>query len=277
MRGDAGELSCLAPVTLDEALAALAAQPGALTPLAGGTDLLVMMAAGRLAERRFLGLWRLAELRTVEVLPSHVTLGALTTYTQVQRNPLLRVEFPALVAAAAETGGLAIQNRGTLGGNLANASPAADSSPPLLVYDAELELASAAGRRWVLYRDFHTAYKKTLRRPDELITRIRLPRTTLPRMHTFRKVGPRRAQAISKVCLAAVVDRDQTGKVVAARIAFGGVAPTVVRCPAAEAAVVQGDLTAARAALAHDIHPIDDIRSTAAYRLRVAQNLLSRI
>jgi CO/xanthine dehydrogenase FAD-binding subunit len=161
---------------------------------------------------------------------------------------------------------------------VANASPAADSSPPLLAYDAEIELASAArGRRWVPYATFHTGYKQTVMAPDELITRIRMPRCSGPRAHVFHKVGPRRAQAISKVCLAACVDRDAAGRVVAVRVAFGGVAPTVVRCPRTEAALLAGALNDAHAALAAEISPISDIRSTAPYRLAVAQNLLGSV
>ena len=135
--------------------------------------------------------------------PEHVTLGALTTYTEVQANPILREEFPMLCQAASETGGLAIQNRGTLGGNIANASPAADSPPALLAYDAAVELISSNAARWVPYVDFHTGYKQMIMRPDELLARIRLPRDSTEVHHYYRKVGTRKAQAISKVCFAA--------------------------------------------------------------------------
>jgi CO/xanthine dehydrogenase FAD-binding subunit len=162
MRSYAPAFEMIAPPTLEAALDRLQREPGAWQPLAGGTDLMVLFEAGKLAGRHFLSIWRLRELRGVESHGDHVTLGALTTYTDVQRHPVLRDEFPLLVQAASETGGIATQNRGTLGGNIANASPAADSPPAMLVYDAELELVSAAGSRWVPYHEFHTGYKKLL-------------------------------------------------------------------------------------------------------------------
>jgi CO/xanthine dehydrogenase FAD-binding subunit len=279
VRSDPREYRLVAPATLAEALAALA-DDTSVRPLAGGTDLMVVYAMGRLADRALLGLWKLHELRGIVVDEAYATLGALTTYAQVQAHPTLRAEFPMLVQAAAETGGLAIQNRGTLGGNLANASPAADSSPPLLAYDAELELVSSRGARWLRYDAFHLGYKRTQLAPGELISRIRLPRRAsevATRTQLFRKVGPRRAQAISKVCLAARIDRSAAGAIVATRVAFGGVGPVATRCPLTEAALLANDTDAALAALATEIAPIDDHRSTARYRLQVARNLVSRI
>jgi CO/xanthine dehydrogenase FAD-binding subunit len=266
------------PASLGEALELLAREPGAWKPFAGGTDLMVLFEAGRLAHRKFFSIWHLPELRGVEERAEHITLGALTTYTQVQKNEILKREFPMLCQAAGETGGLAIQNRGTLGGNIANASPAADSPPALLVYDAELELVSARGARWVAYKDFHTGYKQMILEADELVRRIRLPRTTNELKHYYRKVGTRKAQAISKVCFAAVARVE--GEVIrGARIAVGSVAPTVVRCEKTEAILENRRLDAettkaAQAELAREIAPIDDIRSTADYRLRVTLNLL---
>ena len=279
MRADPRDYRLVAPATLAEALAQLAGEP-TLRPRAGGTDLMVVYSMGRLADRGLLGLWKLRELRGIQVDDQAVTFGALTTYTEVQRHELVRRELPMLVQAASETGGLAIQNRGTLGGNLANASPAADSSPPLLAYDASLELVSAAGARWVRYADFHTGYRRTLLAPGELIARVRVPRAAagVMRRHIFRKVGPRRAQAISKVCLAACVEHDaSSGRRLAAWVAFGGVGPVVLRCPRTEAALVAGDLAGAQAALAGEITPIDDHRSTARYRLQVARNLIATV
>jgi CO/xanthine dehydrogenase FAD-binding subunit len=266
------------PATLAETLATLAREPGVWRPFAGGTDLMVLLEAGKLSHRRYLNIWKLPELRDITVSEESVAIGALATYTDIQNHPVLAAEFPLLCRAAAETGSVATQNRGTLGGNIANASPAADSPPALIVYDASLELISAAGSRWVPYDGFHTGYKKMLLRPDELVARIRLPRDKINWIQHYAKVGTRKAQAISKVCLAAAV-RIEASAIRDVRIAFGSVAPTVVRAKASEAALRGVRLTpnaieAARAALAHDIAPIDDIRSTARYRLRVAQNLL---
>src|ERR1700732_330104 len=188
---------------LSATLEILAREPGVWKPFAGGTDLMVLLEAGKLPNRRFVSVWALPELRGIEETPESVTLGALTTYTQIRRHPWLAREFPLLSGAAAETGGIATQNRGTLGGNIANASPAADSPPALLVYDAELELLSTSGSRWLPYRDFHTGYKQMNMRPGELIRAIRLPRATDGWKHYYRKVGTRRAQAISKGCFAA--------------------------------------------------------------------------
>jgi len=262
---------------LDAAAAAHARDSGVMF-IAGGTDLMVLLEAGKLSHRRYLNIWKLPELRGITVAEDSVTIGALATYTDIQNHPLLAAEFPLLCRAAAETGSVATQNRGTLGGNIANASPAADSPPALVVYDASLELVSAGGSRWVSYDGFHTGYKKMLLRPDELIARIRLPRDKKDWVQHYAKVGTRKAQAISKVCLATAV-RIDAGAIRDVRIAFGSVAPTVVRAKAAETGLRDQRLTpsvieVARVALDPDIAPIDDIRSTARYRLRVAQNLL---
>ena len=267
-----------APKDLQEALALLEREPGVWKPLAGGTDLMVLFEAGKLGHRKFLSIWKLPELRGIEVAPEHVTLGALTTYTQVLNHRVLQGEFPLLCRAARETGGIATQNRGTLAGNIVNASPAADSPPALLVYDTELELVSARGSRWVPYQGFHTGYKQMILRPEELIRRIRLPRKMKTWKQYYRKVGTRKAQAISKVCFAgtAAVEGDAIRDI---RIALGSVAPTVLRCVKTEAALRAQKLgpavfAAAKDALAREIAPIDDFRSTARYRLRVTQNLL---
>jgi CO/xanthine dehydrogenase FAD-binding subunit len=275
MTVDPRDLELVVPTHLDEALAALAARPGVLRPLAGGTDLMVLGALGRLPWTHFLGLWKLEALRGITVIDGEISIGALTTYSDVLGHHQVVRELPALAQAAAETGGLAIQNRGTIGGNLANASPAADSVPALLVYDAVLELASVRGRRRVALADFATGYKATVLAADELIVAIHLPRPgDVTREHRFFKVGPRRAQAISKVCLSTRVDRGPDGRPSAVRIACGGVAPKVVRCVGTEAHVLAGDVPAALATFDTEIAPIDDLRSTAAYRRRVAKNLL---
>jgi CO/xanthine dehydrogenase FAD-binding subunit len=259
----------LVPKTLAEALERLAAEPGRWRPFAGGTDLMVLLQAGKLDHRCFFSIWRLPELRGITIASDSITLGCLTTYTDVLGHETLRREFPLLAAAAAQTGGVATQNRGTLGGNIVNASPAADTPPALLVYDAEVEHLSLRGSRWLPYRDFHTGYKTSRLGADELLARIRLPRNMAGFIHYYRKVGTRNAQAISKVCFAGVKN-NRTGEV---RIALGSVAPVPLRCWKTEAAVREG--RDGLAALAEEIKPIDDVRSTAAYRLRVSQNLLT--
>src|SRR5207244_3666008 len=153
MRAYVPSYQLISPASLGEALDLLAVDSGAWKPFAGGTDLMVLLEAGKLLHKNYINIWNLKELRGIEVTNDQVTLGALTTYTEVQHDDVLRKEFPLLCHAASETGGLAIQNRGTLGGNIVNASPAADSPPALLAYDAQLELASAGGSRWIDYRD----------------------------------------------------------------------------------------------------------------------------
>jgi len=267
------------PSSLADALALLQSEPGVWKPFAGGTDLMVLLEAGKLPHRNYVNIWGLDELRGIDVTDSHITLGALTTYTDVQSHAILQDEFPMLCQAASETGGLAIQNRGTLGGNIVNASPAADSPPALLAYDGEIELISSDGSRWLPYHGFHTGYKEMLIGPNELLARIRIPRNTRGATHYYRKVGTRKAQAISKVCLAALatIGQDQISDL---RIALGSVAPIVVRCVQTEEAL-RGrkpdaeTIKSACATLSREISPIDDIRSTANYRLQVAKNLLT--
>ena len=266
------------PASLADALTLLNNEPGVWKPFAGGTDLMVLLEAGKLTHHNYINIWNLNELRGIEISDTHVTLGALTTYTEVQANPVLRSEFPMLCQAASETGGLAIQNRGTLGGNIVNASPAADSPPALLAYDAEIELVSSGGSRWMPYHGFHTGYKEMHIAPDELLARIRLPRNTRGLTHYYRKVGTRKAQAISKVCLAAV-GRIDDEKIAETRIAIGSVAPIVVRCVETENFLRQrkpdsDTIQLACARMLQEISPIDDIRSTANYRLQVTKNLL---
>jgi CO/xanthine dehydrogenase FAD-binding subunit len=278
MRGHVPSYQLTSPATLGDALSALASEPGVWQPFAGGTDLMVLLESGKLSHKNYLNIWNLAELRGIKATTDHITLGALTTYTEVQSDPLLRAEFPMLCQAASETGGLAIQNRGTLGGNIANASPAADSPPALLAYSAEVELLSVRGSRWVPYQTFHTGYKKMIMEPDELLARVRLPRLWPDLKHYYRKVGTRKAQAISKVCLAAAA-RVNEGRLDHVRIAFGSIAPVPLRCIKTEdalrgATLDEGTIEKAKSELAREIVPIDDIRSTKNYRLRVSMNLL---
>jgi CO/xanthine dehydrogenase FAD-binding subunit len=197
----------------------------------------------------------------------------------VRQHEILASEFPLLCRAAAETGSVATQNRGTLGGNIANASPAADSPPALLVYDAQLELVFSGGSRWVPYQGFWSGYKQTDLGPGELIGRIRIARAKNGWKQYYRKVGARRAQAISKVCFAGAARLD-AGRIADVRIALGSVAPTVLRAVETEK-ILRGErltpaiLRTAQDTLAREIVPIDDMRSTARYRRRIAQNLLA--
>jgi CO/xanthine dehydrogenase FAD-binding subunit len=249
-------------------------------PLAGGTDLMVVLAAGGLRPGRYVSIWELDELRGIDVRDDVIVAGALTTYTDVREHPVMRAEYPMLVDAARLSGAIAIQNRGTLGGNIVNASPAADSPPALLAYDAELELVSTRGTRWVPYRGFHTGYKAMQKRPDELVRAIRMPRRPGGEgaLHYYRKVGTRKAQAIAKVGIAAL-GRIADGEVAHVRIALASVAPTVLEAANTEAAVLGRTLddrviAAALAAFDAELTPIDDVRSTERYRRTVAKNLV---
>ena len=278
MRANIPTYRLVSPKSLSETLNVLAKEPGVWQPFAGGTDLMVLLEAGKLAHRNYVNIWDLSELRGIETSSAQVSLGALSTYTEVQSHPVLREEFPMLCQAASETGGLAIQNRGTLGGNIVNASPAADSPPALLAYDAEVELVSVNGVRRVPYQAFHTAYKQTVMRSDELLSRIHLPRTSGKLSQYYRKVGTRKAQAISKICFAGTAYiKDGTVKDI--RIALGSIAPVPFRCLKTETVVRQAKLhkstiEKAKTELAREISPIDDIRSTKNYRLTVSVNLL---
>src|SRR5579863_9342251 len=224
MRSDPAEYELVAPGSLSAVVSLLAEQPGAWLPIAGGTDVMVQYASGRLATRRLVSVWNLPELRRIDVSDSEISIGAVCTYTDLRDHKIVEREFPLLAGAARWTGGIANQNRGTLGGNIANASPAADSLPALLIYDVELTLVSLRGQRRVPYREFHTGYKKTVLAPDELIRDISLPRRFSGYVTYTRKVGARNAQAISKVCLAAL-GRIANGAIQDVHLALGSVAP----------------------------------------------------
>lgn len=279
MRAFIPDYQLITPARLDEALQLIANEPGVWRPFAGGTDLMVLLEAGKLAHNKYLNLWALQELRGITATDEKIVIGALTTYTEIRNHELLQSEFPMLCQAASETGGLAIQNRGTLGGNIANASPAADSPPALLAYDATLEIISLSGVRQLSYRYFHQSYKKMDLRPDELIARIHLPRNTQRGFQYYRKVGTRKAQAISKVCFAAIGYVNSDRAITDVRLALGSVAPIPLRCVETEAflkgkKIDHETIAAGQNALAGEMSPISDIRSTRDYRLRVSLNLL---
>lgn len=278
MRGNLPAYELHAPKTLAEALRLLADEPGVWRLFAGGTDLMVLLESGKLDHRKFLSISHLAELRGITNGPSSLDMGTLTTFSQIRNSTPVTQLFPLLPQAASQVGAVAIQNRATIGGNIMNASPAGDSLPVLLAYDADVELVSKTGARWVRYVDFHTGYKKMAAQPNELLARVRLPKATPWTRQYFRKVGARAAQAISKLCMAGLVRMDEN-QIADCRISLGSVAPTPMRCVKTEAAlngqIVTPKLVAhAQTVLASEIAPIDDIRSTADYRRRVAQNLL---
>lgn len=267
------------PSTLADAYRLLTG--GLLRPIAGGTDVMVQI-NGEIGKppRRLLDLWHLDELRGIHRDGDDLVLGALTTYTELRRSRLVGEFLPELSDAAATIGAAQIQNRGTLGGNIANASPAGDTLPLLLATDAHIVVGGARGERAIAAHDFWTAYRQTAMAPDELVVRVRIPLVT-GRQVRFRKIGTRRAQAISKVVMAlAWVEADGTWTDV--RLALGSVAERPIRAWETEqilSGAVPDERTADRAvtALAAEIHPIDDVRSTAAYRLAVATRVLHRL
>lgn len=247
-------------------------------PIAGGTDLMVLFNAGRLLYRDLVSISKLSELTGISVTAESIAIGGATTYSAIMRDAVLQTEFPLLCQAANWTGSPANQNRGTIGGNIVNASPAADTPPALLVYDAELELISLRGSRRIPYHQFHTGYKTMQLLPDELVIKVHLPRKYGRHKHYARKVGTRKAQAISKVCFNGAAEMDSS-KIKSVRVAIGSVAPIPLRCHKVEAALTGQMLTPAlvshaREVIAKEIQPIDDIRSTSQYRSLVTQNLL---
>jgi CO/xanthine dehydrogenase FAD-binding subunit len=279
VRAHPANYELVAPGDFRAVLSLLANEPGAWLPIAGGTDVMVQYAAGKLPRRKLVSIWNLPELRRIEISPSEIQIGAGCTYAELRAHDMVNREFTLLSRAASWTGGIANQNRGTIGGNIVNASPAADSLPALLVYDAELILASAQGERRVPYVSFHVDYRKTQLGPDELIRSVCLPRRFSGYYAHARKVGARKAQAIAKVCLAAL-GRLRNGMVDDIRLAMGSVAPVPLRLVETEGLVKGKPIDAALVRFAgqtaaREIRPIDDIRSTARYRAQVAGNLVA--
>jgi CO/xanthine dehydrogenase FAD-binding subunit len=279
MRAHPIDYELVAPRSLPMVLSLLASEPGAWLPIAGGTDVMVQYSAGALRARKLVSIWNLPELRQIEVLDDEIRIGAGSTYSDLRRNEEIRSAFPLLVLAAQWTGGIANQNRGTIGGNIVNASPAADSLPALLVYDAELVLISARGERRVPYSVFHTGYRKTQLGSDELIRAICLRRKFADCYAYARKVGARNAQAISKVCLAAL-GRMRGGAIDDVRLAMGSVAPVPLRLAETERKISGKPLNEelieqAKHSVVAEVQPIDDVRSTARYRAMVSANLVA--
>jgi xanthine dehydrogenase small subunit len=266
MRTATSPLTVLEPSSLGRALQAM--RQGGVTPLAGCTDLYVLLNFGTLRDTSFLDLTRVPSLRRIRMSGDVLSIGAMATFSDIIASRLVRRHVPMLTAASREIGGPQIQARGTIGGNIANASPAGDTLPVLAAGDALVVLASTEGERRVPFTTFYTGYRQTVRRPDELIVAVEIP--PIEGKQWFRKVGTRAAQAISRLVMAAV-------RAPVPRVALGSVAPTVVRLPRTEAALAAGHPIAdARQVLATEIHPIDDVRATAGYRTKVAQNLLAK-
>lgn len=279
MRSHPAEYEIEAPDNLSAVLALMHREPGEWMPIAGGTEVMVLFGAGKLANRKLVSLWKLPELTTTYETSTELTIGSGCTYTQLRNHASVLRDFPLLAQTASWSGSIANQNRGTIGGNIVNASPAADSPPALLAYDAEVELVSARGSRRMSYSKFHLGYKKTALQPDELLLAIHLPRLSAPYFSYARKVGPRIAQAISKVCIAAL-GRLQDSVVRDIRLAMGSVAPVPLRLSSIEQMLIGRPLdkeaiASAGRALIPLLAPIDDIRSTAEYRRQVAVNLLA--
>lgn len=279
MRANPADYQLVSPGSLNAVLSLLAEAPGQWTPIAGGTEIMVQFGTGRLRQRQFVNIFGLPELTEISVTADTIRIGAGVTYTTIRNHAAVSAALPLLAKAASWTGSLANQNRGTLGGNLVNGSPAADSPPALLVYEASVDLISVRGIRTIPYVDFHTGYKQSALAPDELILAINIPRPAESLRQYLRKVGPRNAMAISKVALAgvAMLDGETLRK---PRVAIASVYHSPYRCLKTEALLADATLTPAliaeaRKTLIAEIAPLDDIRSTARYRTQVSANLLA--
>lgn len=276
MRTYLASYDIVAPQTIDEVLQLMHNEN--CRPIAGGTDLMVLLETGYLPSGKYVNIWNMQKLQGIRVNDEKITIGALTTYEQIRNHPVLKVEFPNLCKAAQVTGGIAIQNRGTIGGNIVNASPAADTPPVLLTYDASLKIISHKKERIIPYNNFHLGYKKIDLEPCELIQEIYLPRNQKHLIHHYYKVGARKAQAISKIAISAVANVENNC-FMNCKIALSSVAPTVIRCYNTEKylntkKINRETLCCAQEIIKKEISPIDDIRSTKNYRTQVVCNLL---
>ncbi|MFN0205865.1 MAG: FAD binding domain-containing protein [Planctomycetota bacterium] len=267
MKTTISSIRCFEPRTLREALAILRDE-GAVTPLAGCTDIFVNLQFGAKPAKQYVNILPLKELSGIRLKNNILTIGSLTTYSELIESSLIQKKLPMLAAAAREVGGIQIQNRGTIGGNIANGSPAGDTLPVFAAADATVILISAGGERRIPFNEYYTGYKQNVSRPGELIQSVEVP---VPAgRQWFHKIGTRAANAISKVVFAGV-----RGESV--RAAVGSVGPTVLRVYKTEKLIKDGaDEERMVNMFKSEIHPIDDLRSTAAYRKHVAANLLIR-
>lgn len=275
------EMKVYSPSTLDEACRLLAERGTAMTVLAGGTDLMVLMNSGQLGAPEFLNIWGVEELRGVTDEGLALRIGALTTHTQLIQSSPVQLHAPLLVQAARTIGAAQTQNRGTIGGNIVSASPAGDTLPVLAAFDAELELGSIRGVRRVGFNDFYVGYRRTVLAPDELLVSILLPKQAAIERSRLYKVGTRAAQSISKIVMAARATVGDDGTIGSIAIALGSVAPTVMRARETEhllsgAAITPELIELACRRLALEVKPISDIRSTERYRRMVSGNLIAR-
>jgi len=278
MRGNPEAHRMIAPGTLAGVLELMAAEPGEWTPIAGGTELMVAHAAGRLTAQKLVSLWGIPDLRFIETRPESIIVGGGATFRDLRAHADISTHLPLLAKAASWIGSIANQSRATLGGNLVNGSPAADSSPALLVYDAEIELVSVRGNRRIPYATFHTGYKRNMMAADELLYAVHIPLRFGQHRQYLRKVGTRHAMAVAKVALAATALVDG-GLISEVRLAAASLAAFPTRLFQTENAlrgkpIAPETIQSARQVLLAEAKPIDDIRSTAKYRKGVAANLL---
>ena len=269
------------PKTLPEAYLRLQELNGRARLLAGGTDLMVQLHDHLGVAPAYLNIWSLNELRGIEEVDDHLRLGALTTHTQMIKSPLVKQFCPILIEAAKTVGGVQIQNRGTLGGNIVNASPAGDTLPILAACEAQLELGSHRGIRVVAFNEFYTGYRQTILAPDELVVAVRLPKISPNAKLFFQKVGSRQALVISKVVMAGKAEVDHEKRIRSIGLGLGSVAPIVIRLRKTEALLQNQVLTEAlienaRQTVGQEIKPITDIRSTEHYRRTIAGNLVEK-
>lgn len=279
MRSFVPRFDCRSAKNLREALKIMSQEK--VTPIAGGTDLMVFFNAGKLKVQKFLDISAVKEFKKPQSFKNHVSLSPMTTYSDVLQNKVLQKKFPNLCIAAKETGAIAIQNRGTLAGNIVNASPIADSVPALMAYNAVIELTNLKETRLVNLDEFYLDYRKTQIKKDELVTRILLPDApkNMREFHFYKKIGTRKAQAISKVCCAVYAKLDSKKRIVSFRCVLGGVAAITLLIKNVESFVVgklakEIDVDLVVKTLKETLKPISDIRSTAEYRLHVASKLV---
>jgi CO/xanthine dehydrogenase FAD-binding subunit len=267
------------PRTLEEAYAILAERRDSVRIIAGGTDLMVLMNARSCDAVHFLNIWGLDELRGITDKGSELRIGALTTFAEIARSRIVLGHIPSLAEASRTIGAIQIQDRATIGGNVVNASPAGDSLPVLAAFEAEVEAGSERGTRRICFREFYRGYRRTALEPDEIVLALWIPKLGVGERDYFRKVGTRRAQAISKVVMASRMTV-LSGTIASISIGVGSVAPTVIRTPQTElfltgAALTNAVIENARRMIAREVEPITDFRSTENYRRAVTGNILA--